>query len=154
MLQYPGDNGNYWSVKSWWVTLDMGAAASDEVQLKAGDVIFGNMTQTGKSAWFIDSVSTNTGKHTSLTAKGLGARLDAQPWAYVTMECYGCTGCDTLPPGNGTFAFTGLQLTQEDGSPVTTIPWAANPKPAKDRTCAESIAIFNSTNVNIYSGAP
>lgn len=39
--QYPGDNGNYWSVKSWYVTLTAGASASDELPLNAGDLIFG-----------------------------------------------------------------------------------------------------------------
>jgi hypothetical protein len=82
VLQYPGDNGNYWSVKSWWVTLDVGAMASNEVQLEVGDNIFGNMTKIGTEAWFINSVNMRTNQQTSIKASGIGARLKSQPWAY------------------------------------------------------------------------
>jgi len=49
VLQYPGDDGNYWSVKSWYVTLDVGTVESQEVPLAVGDFVFGNMTQVGPS---------------------------------------------------------------------------------------------------------
>jgi hypothetical protein len=100
VLQYPGDGGSYYSVKSWWVTLDIGAMASDEVQLNPGDNIFGNMTRTGPLEWFIDSVDSKTGTHTSITAKGLGARLKSQPWAYGTFSyksvLVACASCGSL----------------------------------------------------------
>jgi hypothetical protein len=153
VLQYPADSGSGWSVKSWWVTLDAGAFASNEVLLKPGDVIFGNMTKTGPGQWFIDSVNTANGKHTSVTAKGLGPRLDSQPWAYVTMEGYGCTSCATLPAHNGSSAFSGMSITEASGAPIAPT-WAANPFPAKDRTCPSSILLQNATNAVIYSGAP
>lgn len=35
VLQYPGDEGNYWSVKSWYVTLKSGALASDEIKVRS-----------------------------------------------------------------------------------------------------------------------
>ena len=31
------------------------------------------------------------------------ARLKIQPWAYNTLECYGCDGCDTYPKNPVTF---------------------------------------------------
>jgi hypothetical protein len=107
------------------------------------------MTRTGASAWYIDSRAPS-GKHTSLTAKGLGSRLDTQPWAYVTMECYGCTGCNTLPPGNSSSDFQGMALSA-GGKPLAPV-WLANPKPARDRTCPSSIDILSATSVNIYPG--
>jgi len=109
VTQYPGDNGNYWSVKSWWVTLDVGAMASAEVQLEVGDLVFGNMTKTGEQEWFINSVNTRTGDATPITASGIGDRLRSQPWAYVTLECYGCSSCATYPSGVGAnCAFTDM----------------------------------------------
>jgi hypothetical protein len=75
------------------VTLDVGALYSNEIVVQPGDAIFGNMTRlSGGSAWFIDSVVQSTGKHTSIkaTASQMGNnRLQNQPWAYVTLECYG-----------------------------------------------------------------
>ena len=70
------------------MTLDIGAQYSPEVRMKPGDVIFGNMTMTGKGSWFIDSVNQATGQHTSLTASGsiFGGRLDVQ-------VCSSARGC-------------------------------------------------------------
>jgi hypothetical protein len=46
------------------VTLDVGTIASDEIDFKAGDVVFGNMTKLShaQSKWFIDSVNVRTKK--------------------------------------------------------------------------------------------
>ncbi len=67
VLQYPGDNGLYWSVKSWYVTLDDGAVFSPERRVAPGDVIFGNMTKTGPQTWFIDSAVVGSSVNTALT---------------------------------------------------------------------------------------
>lgn len=53
VLQFPGDAGNYWSVKSWYVTLKGGAYYSTEVPVKPGDEIFGNMTRTGPTSYVV-----------------------------------------------------------------------------------------------------
>jgi hypothetical protein len=44
VLQYPGDSGLYWSVKSWYVTIDSGAIASTERKIASGDFVFGATT--------------------------------------------------------------------------------------------------------------
>lgn len=93
VIQFPGDQGNYWSVKSWWVTLDVGAMASNEVQLLPGDKVFGNMTKTGTDAWFINSVNTRTSQATSIIASGIGSRLKSQPWAYGAFQLTTCMHC-------------------------------------------------------------
>lgn len=62
VLQYPAQSGQGWSARSWFVTLDIGAVASDEIAFRQGDVVFGNMTKTGPSQYFIDSVNTRTGR--------------------------------------------------------------------------------------------
>lgn len=43
--QFPGDYGRYWSIKSWYVTLDAGAVSSTEVRLNVGDKVFGKFGQ-------------------------------------------------------------------------------------------------------------
>jgi len=53
VLQYPGDNGDYWSVKSWYVTLTNDIVVSDEIQVNAGDEIFGNMTKVAPNTFYI-----------------------------------------------------------------------------------------------------
>ena len=67
------------------------------------------------------------------------------------MECYGCSSCANLPVSNSSSAFTGMSLTGQNGAPIVPV-WAANPVPAQDRTCNESIAIFNAASISIYPG--
>ena len=46
--------GRGWSVRSWWVTLDLGAASSTELALPPGAAIFGNMTKTSAAGdWYM-----------------------------------------------------------------------------------------------------
>jgi len=143
VLQYPGDFGNYWSVKSWYVTLNAGAVESNEVQVNQGDAIFGNMTRSGPQSWFVGSTSVATGKSTTITATH--PRLATQPWAYTTLECYGCQDCSTYPTQPS--KFTKMSITQ-GGKPVA-VEWEANPKPAQDRKCHESIQIISGAEVTI-----
>jgi len=147
VLQYPGDNGNYWSVKSWYVTLDVGTVASNEVQMNVGDVIFGNMTRTGTAEWYIGSVNTNSGESTEVTVNH--PRLASQPWAYNTLECYGCDGCDTYP-ANSPIHFTNLTLISK-GKQVTPT-WKIDPKPSKLKQCKEHAIVTNPSTVTIDFG--
>src|SRR5690606_13416454 len=96
VLQYPGDYGDYWSVKSWYVTLSGDVLYSTEIQTKTGDNIFGNMTMIGTDTWYIGGTSAASGETTSLNVNR--PRLVHQPWAYNTAECYGCAGgCNYEP---------------------------------------------------------
>lgn len=54
------------------------------------------MTRTGADSFFIGSRSVNTGKTTNTNYKD-ASRLANQPWAYTTLECYGCQDCSTEP---------------------------------------------------------
>ncbi len=40
VLQTPADSGAPWSVKSWLVTLDVGAIQTDEIEVSTGQVFF------------------------------------------------------------------------------------------------------------------
>jgi hypothetical protein len=100
VLQVPADSGSGYSLKSWYVTLDSGVIETAEVPCLPGDVVFGNMTYLKKSflggKWFVGGTVKRTGQTASLTADK--ARLKTQPWAYTTVECYGCNGgCSYLP---------------------------------------------------------
>jgi hypothetical protein len=143
VIQYPGDSGRYWSVKSWYVTLDVGTVHSRELRLDVGDSVFGNMTRTGATSWFIGSQSRATKNETNINVNN--ARLQTQPWAYNTIECYGCNGCNTYPKNPE--KFTELQLTQNG----KTIPatWRVNPKPSKMMQCKEKPAVVNSGEVDV-----
>jgi len=116
VLQYPGDAGNYWSVKSWYVTLDTGAINSAEIEVASGDNIFGNMTNIGPENWYIGGTSSQTGQTSAITVRHK-QRLTSQPWAYNTLECYGCGDC-TYQPSNP-IQFTKLALLDVNEKPVT-----------------------------------
>ncbi len=100
VLQVPADSGPGYSLKSWYVTLDSGVIETQEVPCQPGDSIFGNMTYLKKGflggKWYVGGTVVRTGQTASLTADK--ARLKTQPWAYTTVECYGCNGgCSYLP---------------------------------------------------------
>jgi len=143
VLQYPGDAGDYWSVKSWYVTLDTGTVASDEIQLTPGDVIFGNMTRTGSDTWYVGSTSTMTAATTEVSVTH--NRLVSQPWAYNTLECYGCSGCGTFPLNP--IEFRELVLTAN--GTIVTPTWKINPKPSKLKQCNEIPVVNGPDSVDI-----
>eukprot|EP00048_Salpingoeca_helianthica_P014949 m.224364 g.224364 ORF g.224364 m.224364 type:complete len:318 (-) comp16454_c0_seq1:115-1068(-) len=145
VLQYPGDEGHYWSVKSWYVTIDSGASASDELRVQPGDTIFGNMTRVGPTTWFVGSTSVSSGKTTSLNANH--PRLRTQPWAYNVLEAYGVSGCQNYP--DNTVLFSGLQLKLTGGAvlPPTQVQWRLNPKPNPHPRCHERITVQSGSNM-------
>jgi len=142
VLQYPADAGYHWSVKSWYVTLDTGTVASSEIPLKFGDIVFGNMTRTGPSTYFIGSTSRASGKTTSITVNH--DRLVTQPWAYNTVECYGCTSCSTFP-ANSPCYFTDLAI--QSGTQKVTPQWKVNPKPSRNHFCKENVVVQSPSTV-------
>jgi len=143
VLQYPADSGFGWSVKSWYVTLDSGYIASSEISTKAGDVIFGNMTKTGSMKWFIGGTSIASGQITSISVSR--NRLLRQPWAYNTLECYGCSGgCSYYP--TVPIKFTDLALFDESRAKVTPT-WVAHKSPQD--VCRETATIISPSAVTI-----
>jgi len=147
VLQYPGDNGNYWSVKSWYVTLDVGYLVSQEIQVNPGDSIFGNMTRVDPAGWYIGSTAPS-GQTTSIVAEATD-RLTVQPWAYNTLECYGCTGCGSYPVQSPE-QFTNLQLFQ--GSQKVTPSWLVTPKAPQQLFCKEQAVVVDDATVTINFG--
>jgi hypothetical protein len=71
-----------------------------------------------------------------------------QPWAYNTLECYGCSGCETYP--TQPITFTDNKLFQNGVLlPVNGSEWKSNPKPAKKLMCKESTAIAENGDTTI-----
>eukprot|EP01105_Mastigella_eilhardi_P007522 TRINITY_DN18967_c0_g1_i1.p1 TRINITY_DN18967_c0_g1~~TRINITY_DN18967_c0_g1_i1.p1 ORF type:complete len:291 (+),score=77.90 TRINITY_DN18967_c0_g1_i1:26-874(+) len=141
VLQYPGDSGHYWSMKSWYVTVFQGAVYSDEVKLSVGDRVFGNMTRLSATSWFINSVSAATGKETSITIDK--PILEKQPWAYCVFEGYGLTGCETEP--TVPIHFTEMVLTV--GDEVVTPKWTVRKSP--NPYCSEQATVIDPATVDI-----
>jgi len=144
VLQYPGDDGDYWSVKSWYVTLESGYLVSGEIPLNVGDSIFGNQTRVDSTTWYIGSTRLSSGQTTAITAQA--SFLASQPWAYNTLECYGCTGCDTYP-ADSPATFTNIQLWSK-GKLITPV-WKVTPKPPEQKFCNELAVVDSPTAVHI-----
>ena len=141
VLQYPGDDGPFdptWTLKSWYVTVNSGAMMSTGLKVKPGDSVLCNMTRTGEQSWHVSGKLKSSGKATTQSAKN--ARLKLQPWAYNTLECYGCDGCDTYPEKPVTFTQNKLY----QGGKELDVPgsaWEVNPKPAKKLQCHEKTTV-------------
>ena len=122
-------------------------------RLLSGDNIFGNMSRVGADSWYIGcygvSPSGQKSKETVTTVKSR-TRLTSQPWAYNTLECYGCESCATYPTIPS--VFTKLQLTQ--GSVDVTPTWLVNPKPSSDMKCKEGVSVASPSTQTIYFNGP
>jgi hypothetical protein len=150
VLQYPGQKDGTWGLRSWYVTVNEGAAMSEMLDISPGDAVLCNMTQLGEIDWFVGSKIVSSGKETNTRITklrpGAAARLLKQPWAYNTLECYGCDGCDTFPKTPVTFSE--LKLVGTNGASINAT-WLPNPKPAKDLQCNEATRINGPDNVVI-----
>ena len=75
---------------------------SPEKLVAPGDSVVCNMTRLGEDSWFIGSKISSSGVETN--QKATATRLTSQPWAYNTVECYGCRGCSTYPDNDFTIS--------------------------------------------------
>ena len=149
VLQYPGPFlTSGWTLKSWYVTVTAGAIFSSPVSnIAEGDSILCNMTRLGEEKWFISGIVNSTGKAASLVANN--PRLEVQPWAYNTLERYGCNGCGTFPTSPVVFKDNKLY---ENGK-LLNVPgssWAINPKPAEKSECKERTTVAQNGDTTIF----
>lgn len=122
------------------MTVNAGAMFSSEIDnIQAGDSIFCNMTRTGPTEWTIVGTVTSTGKSTTQTAKN--ERLKVQPWAYNTVECYGCDGCSTYPTKPLTFTKNKLYQSGKEIEFNQGSLWQINPQPAEKLMCHEKTTV-------------
>lgn len=156
VLQYSGGflSSGDWGVRSWYVTVNSGALQTSLMKVEAGDAIICNMTRTGPTSWVVDA-SLKSDPSKSVVLKASNDRLKLQPWAYNTLECYGCDGCETYPSKPITFTENklyqgGKQIDVPKGS------WLTNPKPAVKLECGEatSVADNGDTTISFVSSTP
>ena len=147
--RYPGGffSGG-WELKSWYVTVNAGALYSSGITgIKEGDAILCNMTRTGPTSWVVVGALQSDPKKVT-TQHATNDRLKLQPWAYNTLECYGCSGCGTYPTKPITFTdnklFQGGKLVSVSGS-----EWQINPKPAKKLECNEATKVVDNGDTTI-----
>jgi len=141
VLQYPGDNGLYWSVKSWYFTLDKGFVMSSEVQVEVGDIIEGNMTRISGDTWYI---GVHASGNTTMSSIYINRnRLLFQPFAYVTLEGYGVNGCSSEP--HTPSRFTDLQLYHSNSPVIANWTSYASDNPQ----CSERAVVYSPSNINI-----
>lgn len=141
VLQYPSSSWlhrNSWELKSWYVTVNSGALYSSGVSVEEGDSILCNMTRTGPDSWAVIGTLKSTGK--VQTQSATNSRLKLQPWAYNTLECYGCQGCSTYPVKPITFTDNKLYQGGKE-VPVPGASWQVNPKPATKLKCHEKTTV-------------
>lgn len=148
VLQYSGGFfGASWGVRSWYVTVNSGALMSGLMDVKEGDELLCNMTRTGDTSWIVKA-ALKSDPSKSVVQEAHNDRLKLQPWAYNTLECYGCNGCNTYPKKSITFTENKLY----QAGKLIDIPkgaWLSNPKPAKKLECAESTHIADNGDTTI-----
>jgi len=155
VLQYGGDSedggGNYWSLASWYVTVDNGAVWSTLINVNAGDVIFGNMTQTGPTSWFISGqIVGQTGPNSTTSISVTHNRLVTNPWAYCTLEVYEIDNCSTdFPPSGSQIKFTQMQLFARQGRKIAPVTPKWQSLNNNGDHCSTSITVTNAATVTI-----
>lgn len=113
--------------------------------VKAGSTIFGNMTQTGPTTWWINAVDTSTGvsSGTSVTR----SLLAAQPWIYVTLEVYDVDDCRQFPAKGSTSVFSELKLSV--GGHSATPDWQIGRSGQHPAECGATATINSPAKVTI-----
>jgi hypothetical protein len=124
VLQYSDETETPWAVRSWYVTLDQGAIASDPLSVQPGDKLIGNMylvDPKGPTWEITTATAANPTVQTKITVTH--DRLAKLPWAYTTIECYGCSDCTYLSTNDQYF-------TDMVASPANTaVNWVASVTP-------------------------
>jgi len=149
VLQYgpsAGGGGEYWSLASWYVTVDAGYLVSEFLQVTAGDEIWGNMTLISPDTWFIEGLDMNSGISTNLTVTR--PRLKTNPWAYCTLEVYDASGdCSEYPNNNNVYSKLQLFI----GSKQMTANW--QPLVTSQPICGEHSTVESPSHVSIHFGS-
>jgi len=140
-----GGGGNYWTLASWYVTIDAGFLISDLIPVNAGDSIYGNMTLIAPNSWYIGGTVVSSGTTVSLVATK--NRLKVNQWAYCTLEVYndGST-CGEYPTNPQLYS----KLKLFEAKQVVTPTWQVNVTP--DPICGEHATVESPSDVTIHFG--
>jgi len=149
VLQYgaaANGQGNYWSLASWYVTLDENVFYSNSENVNVGDNIFGNMTMVNATSWYIGSYDVTSDKTVEITIND--PRLYTQPWAYCTLEVYTIGDCSgDFPSPSSPLKFTNLELYDNMGKNKVTPTWQLLNN--GDQVCGANVASPNPSTVTI-----
>jgi hypothetical protein len=148
VLQYgpsAGGGGEYWSLASWYVTVDAGFLISSIEKPRSGDWIFGNMTLLGPDTWFIGSQIVG-GREVTLRANK--QRLRNNPWAYVTLEVYNDSGDCREYPKNPQL-YKDMSLTDASNKPISA-QWTMHKSVSP--ICGEHMTVESPEHVTIHFG--
>ena len=119
---------------------------STPLEVVAGDSIMCDISKIGTESWKVVGTLQSSGRHTA--QKATNKRLKMQPWAYNTLECYGCDGCDTYPQQPITFSNNTLYQYDKQIK-LNHSTWETNPKPSKFRNCHERVVLEQNGTVTI-----
>jgi len=147
VLQYgysEAGGGTFWSMASWYVTLDSDVYYSRLTPISSKVTMFGNMTKIGGDSWFIDSVDTSTNTHSSLTVTE--SILESQPWAYVTLEVYDIFACNEYPTDTIPYSNLELYVLGKQVSPA----WVIGTNGQVPPICNSSISLASPYAVTIH----
>jgi len=129
--------GDYWALASWYVDSNDNAFWSNLTQTTAGNVIQGNMVDTGDEktgSWAIISNDTTANVATTLNIM----TNTTEPFAFVTLEVYTVSNCNEYPAGS--VEFTDLVF-----DPSFTPTWT----PEIQKDCDESVTVGTDGSVTI-----
>jgi len=149
VLQYgpsAAGGGEFWTLASWYVTIDAGYIVSNLSQVASGDVVFGNMTLLDPDTWFIYGRTMTGGVVTQITVDR--PRLVSNPWAYCTLEVYDnageCSQYPTIPQ-----VYSKLFLTSNKKQVIP--QWTANITVSP--ICGEHTTIESPQQVTLHFGS-
>lgn len=150
VLQYGSSSAGEvypWGLSSWYVTVSRGVLFSKLKKVMPGDVIFGNMTRTGPSSFFVGSLSLNTNVATNIEVTK--PFLVSQPFAYCTLEVYGVKECSML--ASSPIVFSQLQLWDENGVQVKP-NWVVRRGGEVPAACNENLVVQSNGTIVITNG--
>jgi len=136
--------GAYWGGASWYVS-DLGSYYSQEVNINAGDKIYGVMQKEGGDTWRIDTVTPQYNTSLTITSPD----ISNEPYAFCTLEVYTINSCNELPPSNTQSKFTGMYLKDPNGS-ITPQWYAAPGGPNHSNSCGSYFSVNSPSAVDCH----
>mmetsp|Transcript_7256 Transcript_7256/g.30873 ORF Transcript_7256/g.30873 Transcript_7256/m.30873 type:complete len:289 (+) Transcript_7256:37-903(+) len=138
----PAGGGNYWAMASWYV--GDRAYFSPLIDCNVGDMVYGEMNESGSGQWAIISEDSTTGEKISLNV----TTSVPQDYAYIVLESYYLFDCTEYPADESSELFTNI-VTKVNGTTVTPTWETYNDNPGSFTACDEEAVVDSDTSVEI-----
>jgi len=138
----PAGGGAYWGLASWYVSSTHGSYHTSVMQVKTGDKLFGELSNTKGNTWFVNGGVKGGSKNVSFTRDV--STDPAYTFACNTLEMYSLSSCKDYPPDPCTFAGIDWK-TKTEGE---TLIWT--PKTQSPITCQEKATSTGADNTVIH----